>query len=77
MYSDAATAPWSVQVIDLTQLTGAPPEFTYSLDKSKGSAGDKPHLTITGAATAQQGQGVVLYSSIGKLGNLWPVWVTN
>jgi hypothetical protein len=77
MYSDAATAPWSVQVIDLTQITGASPEFSYSLDKAKGSAGDKLHLTITGIATAQQGQGFILYSSIGKLANLWPVWVTN
>lgn len=77
MYSDAATAPWSVQVIDLSQITGAPEEFTYSLDKSKGSAGDKLHLTITGTSPAQQGQGFVLYSSIGKLANLWPVWVTN
>ena len=77
MYADAATGPWSVQVIDLSQLTGSPEEFTYSLDKSKGSAGDKLHLTITGTAAAQQGQGFVLYSSIGKLANLWPVWVTN
>jgi hypothetical protein len=50
---------------------------SYSLDKAKGSAGDKLHLTITGTATAQQGQGFILYSSIGKLANLWPVWVTN
>lgn len=77
MYSDAPVAPWSVQVIDLTQVTGAPQEFIYSLDKSKGSAGDKLHLTITGTAAAQQGQGFILYSSVGKLANLWPVWVTN
>jgi hypothetical protein len=77
MYSDADIAPWNVQVIDLSQLTGAPQEFTYSLDRSKGSAGDALHLTITGSAPAQQGQGFLLYSSVGKLANLWPVWVTN
>ena len=78
MYSDAPTAPWTVQAIDLSQLTGAPEEFTYSLDKSKGSAGDTLHLTIKGTATANQGQGFVLVSTIGQqLVNLWPVWVTN
>ena len=77
MYSDAEVAPWTVEVIDLTQLTGAAPEFTYSLDRSKGSAGDTLHLTITGTAPAQQGKGFLLYSSVGKLANFWPVWVTN
>lgn len=77
MYSDAEVAPWTVKVIDLTQLTGAAPEFTYSLDRSKGSAGDTLHLTITGTAPAQQGNGFLLYSSVGKLANFWPVWVTN
>ena len=77
MYSDAEVAPWTVKVIDLTQLTGAGPEFTYSLDRSKGSAGDTLHLTITGTAPAQQGNGFLLYSSVGKLANFWPVWVTN
>jgi hypothetical protein len=77
MYSDADVAPWHVQVIDLSQLTGAPQEFTYSLDRSKGSAGDTLHLTITSSAPAHQGQGFFLYSSVGKLANLWPVWVTN
>ena len=77
MYSDAPTGPWTVQVIDLSQITGATEEFTYSLDKSKGSAGDKLNLTITGTSAANQGQGFILYSSMGKLSNLWPVWVTN
>ena len=62
---------------DVSQLTGAPQEFTYSLDRSKGSAGDALHLTITGSAPAQQGRGFLLYSSVGKLANLWPVLVTN
>jgi hypothetical protein len=77
MYSDADVAPWSVQIIDLTQISGAPEEFTYALDKSKGSAGDTLHLTITGTASAQQGRGFLIYSQVGKLANLWPVSLTN
>jgi hypothetical protein len=41
------------------------------------SHGAHLHLTIKGIAAAQRGQGFVLYSSVGKLANLWPVWVTN
>jgi hypothetical protein len=77
MYSDAATDAWTVQVLDLTQLTGAPEEFTYSLDKMEGRAGDTLKLTITGVKPAEQGQGFVILSTIGNGGNLWPVWVTN
>lgn len=77
MYSDAAITSWTVQVVDLSQVLGGQAEFSYSLDKSKGTAGDTLHLTITAESPAQAGQGFLLYSQHGGEANLWPVWVTN
>ncbi len=40
MYSDAAVGSWTVQVVDLTRLYGVATEFSYELDKAKGTSGD-------------------------------------
>jgi hypothetical protein len=78
MYSDGPMASWSVQVMDLTAVHGSgPPEFSYKLNKTKGTAGDTLQLTLTGESAATQGQGFLLVSQSGGVTNLWPVWVIN
>lgn len=77
MYSDAAVGSWTVQIIDLTKIYGQTEEFSYALDKTKGTSGDTLQLTITGVRAAGQGQGFLIISKTAKDSNIWPVWVTN
>jgi hypothetical protein len=79
LYSDGPMAAWSVQVMDLTAIRGAggPPEFSYTLDRSKGTSGETLKLTIKGETAASQGQGFLLISETPRERNFWPVWVTN
>jgi hypothetical protein len=78
MYSDGPMASWSVQVMDLTAIRGSgSPEFSYKLNKTKGTAGDTLQLTVTGVSAATEGQGFLLVSQSGGVTNLWPVWVIN
>jgi hypothetical protein len=78
MYSDAAITAWTVQVIDMTEITGqGSQEFSFALDKGKGVSGDTLHLTVTAQKAANQGQGFIIVSQHGSDMNLWPVWVTN
>jgi hypothetical protein len=48
LYSDAPTADWTVDAIDVaSQINGGAAELSFAWDKTTGHNGDKLHLTVT------------------------------
>jgi hypothetical protein len=68
LYSDQATAPWTVKVYDSNEYLGGSPNLDLKLDKSTGQNGDVLKLTIT-VKTIDPSYGVdafILESTQGK-----------
>jgi hypothetical protein len=64
LFSDAPTAPWTVQAQDSSYLFGGTPELTFTWDQTMGNNGDTLHLTITRVANdTSGGTEFVIYST--------------